>query len=131
MNHQLSSRHIAFPVVVLLAALALGACSAVADLGPMADTGESLMKAMKASDNAASYHLLGSALQKEIGGEQGWAAFAKPRVPTQWNFSNKSIENGQGKLEGTVSFANGQNLNVVLVLIKESSDWRIAGINFQ
>jgi len=130
-SHRLKVRQIAFFIVIGVAALALGACSAVAELGPMADTGESFMQALKATDNTASYHLLGSALQKELGGEPGWATFTKPRVPTQWNFSNKSIENNQGKLEGTVSFANGQNLGVVLVLGKEGSDWKIIGINFQ
>ena len=131
MNTNFRSRHNALFIVVLSAALALSACSAIAELGPITDAGEAFMKAMQAKDHPASYHMLGAALQKEIGGVEGWDKFCEPRVPTEFKFTNKSINNGQGKVEGTATFANGQHMTVVLVLLKEGTDWKIAGINFQ
>ena len=124
-----SLRGVAVVLCTLLAALTLTACGAIADLGTMSDTGESFMQALKANDNATSYKMLSTTLQSQIGGEQGWATFTTPRVPTTWNFSTKEINNGQGHLEGNASFANGQNLTVSLVLNKEATDWKVSGID--
>lgn len=118
-----------FAALLILAAITT-ACSALAELGPMTDAGENFLKAMKASDHHGSYAMLSSSLQKEIGGEEGWDKFCEPRVPTEWSISNKSIENGRGKLTGTVNFANGQKLQLGLVLEKEGDAWKLIGINF-
>jgi hypothetical protein len=116
--------------IALSMALSLSSCSAIAELGPIADAGDGFMKTMKAGDNKASYAMLAAPLQKEIGGTEGWAKFAEPRVPKEWSFSNKSISNGEGKLEGSADFANGQHLDVSLTLVKENADWKVIGIHF-
>ena len=71
-----------------------------------------------------------AALQKEIGGEEGWDKFCEPRVPTEWSFSNRAINNGQGTLSGSVKMANGQSLTVDLTLVKEDNAWKLVGVKF-
>ncbi|HEY3742382.1 MAG TPA: hypothetical protein VGL53_21175 [Bryobacteraceae bacterium] len=127
MKQLLRSRKI---VVALSMALFLTACSAIAELSPMTDTGEAFMKAMKSKDNAASYALLAAPLQKEIGGVEGWAQFTDPRTPKDWTFTNKSVSNGDGKIEGSANFVNGQHLDLILTLVKEGSTWKVTGIHF-
>ena len=105
-------------------------CSAIAELGPMADAGQAFMKSMKDADHEASFRMLAKALQEKIGGQEGWDAFCEPRVPTEWSFSNRNIENSQGHLSGSVKMANGQSLNVELTLVKEDNLWKLTGVRF-
>ena len=130
MNQRFNPRQIAVFTIALAMVFSMSACSAIAELGPMAEAGNAFMKTMKAGDSTASFAKLAAPLQKEIGGEEGWGKFAEPRVPKEWSFSNKAISNGEGTLEGSADFANGQHLDVRLTLVKESADWKVAGIHF-
>lgn len=128
MNHLFRShKAMAF---ALSMALFLTACSAIAELGPMTDAGDAFMKAMKSGDNTASFAMLGAPLQKEIGGMEAWAKFTEPRVPKEWSFSNKSITNSEGKIEGSADFMNGQHLDLILTMAKEGAAWKVIGIHF-
>src|SRR5882724_3977333 len=131
MHRRFSSRHItAFAITLSMAACSLSSCSALAELGPIAEAGDAFMKTMKSTDHTASFAMLAAPLQKEIGGEQGWDKFAEPRVPKEWKFSSKSISNGEGKLEGAADFENGQHLDMRLTLVKEGAAWKVIGIHF-
>jgi hypothetical protein len=116
---------------VLCAALSAGGCSAVKELGSIVEAGDTFMKTMKDGDHDASFRMLSTELQKGVGGQEAWNQFAAVRVPTEWSFSSKTISSGQGKLEGKATFTTGQQMNVLLTLIKEGGAWKIYGFDFK
>lgn len=113
--------------MVLIVAIALTGCQKLGDIG---DTGNQFMTALKNQDFAASYALLTPDLQSELGGLDGWQAFAEPRNFEEWKFTNTQFENDQGQVDGEATLGD-EIYNFSLVMQNVSDSWKVAGIDIQ
>lgn len=111
--------------------IALFAGGIFAATQPLATTGDNFMDALKTSNYSQAYTLCSPSLQQELGSAEGLQTMIaeNKRQPTSWSWSNRSINNNDGSLSGSVTFANGQTGNVELALTYSSNQWKIAGFN--
>jgi hypothetical protein len=108
---------VAFIVILLLV---LGSA-----LQPVVTAGDNFMTALKTGDYAQAYALCTPDLQKELGSVAGTAALVQGHQPANWNWSSRSVRNGAGYLDGSLTYANGRTGTVHLVLNQVGKDWKI------
>jgi len=117
---------IAAVVVIFLAVLLLIIGSFTQ---PVVKAGDEFMTALKTRDFTKAYALCTSDLQREIGSESGMVALvqdqAQDRRPSNWNWTGRSLRNGVGKLDGSVTFSDGKPGTAHLVLQQVGNDWKI------
>ncbi|HKP54019.1 MAG TPA: hypothetical protein VJ183_15380 [Chloroflexia bacterium] len=92
---------------------------------PVVTAGDAFMTALKTGNYAEAYALCTPELQKELGSVSGMATLLEPDQPSQWNWTNRSIRNGVGRLDGSLTYANGKTGTVHLVLNQVGNDWKI------
>lgn len=117
-------------VTSLVLALVLSACGIASELSAVNKTAEDFMIALRDSDYAAGYNLLGSDLQAELGGEGGWAEFASIRNFEEWKWTNTEFENDMGQVEGEATLGN-EVYSIVLIEQKIGGAWKVVGLDFQ
>lgn len=117
-------------ITTIVLALLLSACGAVDDIKSVSQTGKAFMTALETGDSAASWALLTTAVQEEIGGEQAWADWASIRNFPKWSFSNTEVSGSDGRMDGTAEL-DGLEYTVVLIFEKVNETWLISGINFE
>jgi hypothetical protein len=88
------------------------------------------MKALKADDTEAAYLLLNDDLQREFGGERGFAEWSAGLQPRRWFFNSMCSGGGLARADGTGRFESGDRFSVSFYLIREEGEWRIMGITF-
>ncbi len=116
-------------ISTLVLALLLSACSAVDDVKSVNQTGKAFMTALETGDSAASWALLTTAVQEEIGGEQAWAEWSGIRNFPKWSFNNTEVSGSDGRMDGTAEL-DGLEYTVILIFEKVNETWLISGINF-
>jgi hypothetical protein len=79
------------------------------------------MAALKTSNDAQAYALCAPDLQKELGSVSGMSALVRDYRPTQWNWSNRSIRNGVGRLEGSFTHSDGKNVRSASLCAKSAT----------
>lgn len=109
--------------VVLLATGALGVLGMTQ---PAADTGDKFMQALKAANYEGANALMTPELQKKVGNAQGLRKMIEggKAQPTQWTFTERSINGNQGNLAGSVTMLSGDG-TVSLGLVKSGDVWKI------
>jgi len=86
--------------------------------------------ALRAGDMIGAYSELSIAARQQTSQEafktmvEGTPAFARV---TGHTFSSRSLENGQGRLEGTLELEGGGKLPIEINLVKENDLWKILG----
>jgi hypothetical protein len=93
---------------------------------PVVDAGDSFMTALKAGDNTAAYALASPSLQRELGSAENLGKMAGTYRPSTWSWSGRHIENGTGRVEGTVTFADGRSGHVRIVLLQSGGGWKVS-----
>jgi hypothetical protein len=87
---------------------------------PVVTAGDEFMTALKTRDFTKAYALCTSDLQREIGSVSGMVALvqdqAHDRRPSNWNWMGRSLRNGVGQLDGTLTFSDGKPGRAHLVL---------------
>ena len=129
-NPRLSGRirpwHIILIVLGGIAALGLALYLILSwALGPMIDTGDRFMTALKGGDFAGAHALATPALQREVGEARQWGATIGNYQPTEWTWSQRSVRNGIGRLEGSVIYRGGNSGRVRLQLEQVGEQWRV------
>lgn len=114
----------------LVLALLLSACGIASELSAVNKTAESFMTALRDSNYAAGYKLLGSDLQAELGGESGWAEFASIRTFEEWKWTNTEFDNDSGLAEGEATLGD-EVYSIQLYEQKIGGEWKVVGLNFE
>jgi hypothetical protein len=94
---------------------------------PVVDAGDNFMTALKTGNYSQAYDLCTSDLQQQLGGVAGLTTLAQNYRPGQWNWTSRSIRNGVGQLDGSLTYASGKSGTVHLHLTQVGNDWKIVG----
>lgn len=95
-------------------------------LGPLIDSGDRFMGALRDGDFQAAHALATPALQREVGDAGRWGATIGAWQPAEWSWSQRSVRNGIGRLEGSVTFRGGNAGRAQLQLHQIDGEWRVA-----
>lgn len=96
---------------------------------PVVTAGDAFMSALKTGNYTQAYALCTPELQKELDSVSGMATLVEPNKPAQWSWSSRSIRNGVGQLDGSLTYADGKTGTVHLVLNQVGGDWKIASFS--
>jgi len=114
--------------ILIISSLLLGACSLAKDLSAVQKAGNDLMTGLKDSQYQATWGMLTTSLQTEIGTYDDWVTFATPRAFDTWSFSNTQVQNDQGQLDGECALGSDA-YTLTLVFDRVGTDWKVSGIN--
>ena len=98
---------------------------------PVVNAGDAYMSALRDGDYNKAFNLSTPALQQELGSADNLKAAVGSKQPTSWNFTSRSIDNGQGSLSGTTTFTDGTNGTIDLGLSQVGNDWKVSGIQMK
>jgi len=94
-------------------------------LGPLVQSGDDFMGGLRDSQYERAFALATPALQREAGDAAGLGRAIGAWRPTAWRWSQRSIRNGAGRLEGSVTYGGGRNGRVRLQLQQVDGQWRV------
>jgi hypothetical protein len=127
-------------IIVALVCAALLCCCVLAVGGfvtmvfeltaPVVEVGDGYFEAMKSGNYEAAYDLMHPRLQNEYGSPSDMAQDWGGARPAKWTFSQRSIENDEGKLEGSMTDENGVSWRFEIELMKEGDKWLITDISY-
>lgn len=120
---------IALPLVAIAIFVALLLLLINTFTQPVATAGDDFMAALQTGNYTQAYALCSPDLQKELGGAGGLAKLAQGYRPSQWNWTSRSIRNGVGRVDGSLTFTNGKTGTAHLVLQQVGNNWRIVSFN--
>ncbi len=93
---------------------------------PVVTAGDAFMADLKNGDYSLAYALCTPELQQEVGDVPGVTALVQGYQPARWNWTNRSVRNGVGFLDGFLTYTSSKKGQVHLVLHQVSNDWRIS-----
>jgi hypothetical protein len=114
-------------LVGLIAALTLGIVIPLTQ--PIVDAGTAFIETIDAQDFDAAYAMLAPELQSEVGANGLAEHFANADL-SDWSYSQRSLRNGVGRLNGRVLW-NGEATDFVLFFTKIDEQWRLMSYNFE
>lgn len=114
--------------IMLIGTILLSACGLAKDIGAVQKAGNDFMTGLKDSQYQATWDMLATSLQTEIGGYDAWVTFATPRTFDTWSFSNTQVQNDQGQLDGECAIGSDA-YTITLVFDRVGTDWKVSGIN--
>lgn len=94
-------------------------------LGPMVRSGDDFMGALRDRQFERAYALSTPALQREVGDAARMGASIGTYQPADWSWSQRSIRNGVGRLEGSVTYSGERSGRVRLQLREVDGQWRV------
>ena len=94
-------------------------------LGPMVQSGDDFMGALRDRQFDRAYALSTPALQREVGDAARMGAAIGIYQPAEWSWSTRSVRNGVGRLEGAVTYSGGRSGSVRLQLEQVDGQWRV------
>jgi hypothetical protein len=94
-------------------------------LGPMVQSGDDFMGGLRDRQFDRAYALATPALQREIGNAASMAQSIGAYQPAEWSWSQRSVRNGVGRLEGSVTYSGGRSGHVRLQLQQVDGQWRV------
>jgi len=121
-------KHLAWISVILIGSLLLGSCSLAKEIGAVQKTGNDFMTGLRDSQYQATWGMLATSLQTEIGGYDAWVTFATPRTFDTWSFSSTNVKNDQAQLDGECAISSDA-YTLTLVFDRVGTDWKVSGIN--
>jgi hypothetical protein len=94
-------------------------------LGPMVQSGNDFMGALRDRQFDRAYALSSPALQREVGDAARMGAAIGIYQPAEWTWSTRSVRNGVGRLEGAVTYNGGRSGSARLQLEQVDGQWRV------
>jgi hypothetical protein len=116
-------------LVLSLLLISLTGCAIFKDSSTVGVTGNSFMTTFRDGDAKASWNMLTTEVQAEVGSQAKWEEYLTERNFSSWNFSDTQIENGVAQINGEATLGV-DTYTVVLVLQKSENSWKISGVNF-
>ena len=117
-------------VLIVLGGLALfgGGLYAILSwaLGPMVQSGDDFMAALRDRQFDGAYALTTPALQREVGDAARMGGSIGVYQPAEWSWAQRSVRNGVGRLEGSVTYRGGQSGRAQLQLDQVDGQWRVS-----
>ena len=98
---------------------------------PVANAGDAYMAALRDGNYSKAFDLSTPSLQQEVGNADGLKSALSSKQPKSWSFTSRSINNNQGSLSGTASYADGTTGTVDVVLTQVGNDWKVEGISLK
>ena len=118
-------------VLIVLAGLALlgGGLYLVLStmLGPLVQSGDDFMGGLRDGQFDRAYALATPSLQREIGDAASMGRSIGAYRPAGWSWSQRSVRNGVGRLEGAVTYSGGRSGHARLQLRQVDGQWRVEG----
>lgn len=94
-------------------------------LGPMIQNGDSFMAALRDRQFEQAYALTTPSLQREVGDAARMGGMIGAYQPAEWSWSERSVRNSVGRLEGSVTYSGGRSGRVRLQLQQVDGQWRV------
>lgn len=120
-------------VLIVLAGLALfgGGLYLILStaLGPLVQSGDDFMGGLANGQYERAYALTTPALRQQVGDAAGLERAVGAYRPREWSWSQRSIRNGLGRLEGSVSYNGGRTGTARLNLLQVDGQWRVEGFS--
>jgi len=118
-------------VLIVLASLAIfgGGLYLIlsSTLGPMVQSGDDFMRGLADGQYERAHALTTPALRQQVGDAAGLERSVGAYRPQQWSWSQRSIRNGAGRLEGSVTYHGGRTGTARLNLLQVDGQWRVEG----
>lgn len=97
------------------------------------DAGDKFLNALKARDYTTAWNLCTQEVHADIPTAKGLEELITGQQvePVEWSYSSRSIENSEGELAGTATFANKKTGTLSLVLRKVEGEWMIRGFHLK
>jgi len=92
---------------------------------PVVTTGDAFMTTLKTGDYTRAYALCTPDLQQELGSVPALSALVDGYRLGEGNWTSRSIRNGVGQLDGSLTYAGGRSGTAHLTLRQVGNDWRI------
>jgi hypothetical protein len=96
-----------------------------ATLGPLVRSGDDFMGGLRDRQFDRAYALATPALQREVGDPDSMGVSIGAYRPVEWSWSQRSVRNGVGRLEGAVTYGGGRSGHVRLQLQQVDGQWRV------
>jgi hypothetical protein len=98
----------------------------------VASVGDSFLGAVRDGNWQVGYALSDDALQKKLGSPGGLQSTiqANGYQPVSWNYSQRQVNSGQGRLAGSATYKNGKSGTLELNFVQESGEWKVDGFRF-
>lgn len=100
-----------------------------ASLGPLVQSGDDFMRGLADSQYERSYALTTPALRQQVGDAAGLERAVGAYRPQEWSWSQRSIKNGAGRLQGSVTYVGGRAGTARLNLLQVDGQWRVEGFS--
>jgi len=94
-------------------------------LGPMVQSGDSFMAALRDRQFEQAFALTTPSLQREVGDAARMGGSIGNYQAAEWSWSQRSVRNGVGRLEGSVTYGAGRSGSVRLQLQQVDGQWRV------
>ena len=95
-------------------------------LGPLVESGDRFMTALRDGNFQQAHALATPALQRELGDPQRMGSNIGTYRPAEWSWSGRQVRNGSGGLEGTVTYRGGVGGRARLELHQVDGELRVA-----
>ena len=95
-------------------------------LGPLVESGDAFMGALRDGDYQLAYAQTAPELQRTLGSTEGLSVTVTDYRPSSWSWSQRSVRNGTGYLSGSVTYRAGNHGTAELRLMKVDGAWRVA-----
>ena len=99
-------------------------------LGPVTETGDAFMGALRDRNDAQAYAAAAPDLQRSLGNADRLRAVVGLYRPARWSWSSRSVRNGFGRLSGSVTYQAGNDGTAELRLVQVDGAWRVAAFQF-
>ena len=98
-------------------------------LGPVVQSGDDFMGGLRDGEFDRAYALTTPSLQRELGDAAAMGKSIGIYRPADWSWSQRSVRNGVGLLEGAVTYSGGRSGRARLQLRQVDGQWRVEGYN--
>lgn len=98
-------------------------------LGPLVEGGDAFMGGLRDGRYERALAATTPALQGQVGDAAGLEQAVGAYRPTEWSWSQRSVRNSAGGLEGSVTYVGGRTGHARLNLLKIDGQWRVEGFS--
>lgn len=123
-------RHILFIVLGGVAVLGVSLYFILsAALGPLVEGGDAFMGGLRDGQYERAFAATTPEVQRQVGDAAGLERAVGAYRPQEWSWSQRSVRNSAGRLEGSVTYVGGRTGTARLNLLYVDGQWRVEGFS--